>query len=78
MCAVEQLPFTEREREIVTLLAAGLSNRDIAARLTLAIRTVESHIYNAMAKTGTSHRDDLAAVLPRPATRQDDSGHARP
>jgi DNA-binding CsgD family transcriptional regulator len=62
--AVERLPLTDREREIVLLIGRGLSNRDIATRLTLSVRTVESHIYKAMAKTGTSNRDELAGLLP--------------
>ncbi|HEY9302764.1 MAG TPA: helix-turn-helix transcriptional regulator, partial [Mycobacterium sp.] len=71
--AVERLPLTDREREIVMLIGEGLSNRDIATRLTLSVRTVESHIYKAMAKTGTLNRDELAALLPRPRARQGDS-----
>jgi DNA-binding CsgD family transcriptional regulator len=63
--AVERLPLTDREREIVMLIGEGLSNRDIATRLTLSVRTVESHIYKAMGKTGVSSRDKLAALLPR-------------
>jgi DNA-binding CsgD family transcriptional regulator len=63
--AVERLPLTDREREIVMLIGEGLSNRDIATRLTLSVRTVESHIYKAMGKTGVSSRDQLAALLPR-------------
>jgi DNA-binding CsgD family transcriptional regulator len=63
--ATEPLPLTDREREIVMLIGEGLSNRDVAARLTLSLRTVESHIYRAMAKTGTNGRDELAALLPR-------------
>jgi DNA-binding CsgD family transcriptional regulator len=62
--ASEPVPFTEREREIVMLIGAGLSNRDVAERLTVSVRTVESHIYRAMAKTGTTSRDELAALLP--------------
>ena len=58
------LPLTDREREIVMLIGEGLSNRDVAERLTLSVRTVESHIYQAMAKTGTTSRDELAALLP--------------
>jgi len=63
--ASEPVPFTDREREIVMLIGEGLSNRAVAERLTLSVRTVESHIYRAMAKTGTTSRDELAALLPR-------------
>jgi DNA-binding CsgD family transcriptional regulator len=72
--AVERLPLTDREREIVMLIGEGLSNRDIATRLTLSVRTVESHIYKAMAKTGTLNRDELAALLPRRRERRGDDG----
>jgi DNA-binding CsgD family transcriptional regulator len=63
--AADPLPLTDREREIVMLIGEGLSNRDVAARLTLSVRTVESHIYAAMSKTGTGNRDELAALLTR-------------
>jgi DNA-binding CsgD family transcriptional regulator len=61
--AVEPLPLTDREREIVMLLGGGLSSRAVADRLFLSVRTVESHIYKAMAKTGTGSRNELAALL---------------
>lgn len=61
--ASEPLPFTDREREIVMLIGAGLSNRAVADRLTLSVRTVESHIYRAMSKTGTTTREELAALV---------------
>jgi DNA-binding CsgD family transcriptional regulator len=61
--AGEPLPLTDREREIVMLIGEGLSNREVAERLTLSVRTVESHIYRAMLKTGTTSRDELAALL---------------
>jgi DNA-binding CsgD family transcriptional regulator len=61
--AREPLPLTDREREIVLLLGQGLSNREIAERLTVSARTVEGHIYKAMAKTGTTSREELAALL---------------
>jgi len=61
----EPVPLTDREREIVMLIGEGLSNRAVAERLTLSVRTVESHIYRAMSKTGTVSRDELAALLPR-------------
>lgn len=63
--AGETLPLTEREAEIVMLIGGGLSNRAIAERLTLSIRTVESHVHRAMKKTGTASRDELATLLPK-------------
>jgi DNA-binding CsgD family transcriptional regulator len=63
------VPFTDREREIVVLIGEGLSNREVAERLTLSVRTVESHIYRAMAKTGTASREELAALMPRHSAR---------
>ena len=59
------LPLTDREREIAMLIGEGSSNREVAARLTLSLRTVENHIYNAMAKTGTTSRDELANLVRR-------------
>jgi DNA-binding CsgD family transcriptional regulator len=67
--ASESLPLTDREAEVVMLIGEGLSNRAVAERLTLSIRTVESHIYRAMTKTGTTSRDELAALLPRSGAR---------
>ena len=42
----------------------GLTNRDVAQRLSLSVRTVENHIYKAMAKTETTSRDQLAGPMP--------------
>lgn len=61
----DEMPLTERESEIAMLIGEGLSNRAVAERLTLSQRTVESHIYRAMSKTGTSSRAELAALFPR-------------
>ena len=69
--ASEPLPLTDREREIVMLIGEGLSNHAVAARLTLSVRTVESHIYRAMVKTGSTSRDELAALLPRRTPRSE-------
>jgi DNA-binding NarL/FixJ family response regulator len=57
------LSLTRREREIVTLAAGGLSNRQIADRLVVSVRTVEGHLYRACAKLGTSDRAELAALI---------------
>ena len=59
----EYLPLTVREREIANLVAAGLSNPQIADRLYLSARTVESHIYRACTKLSLKSRDELAAVV---------------
>lgn len=61
--ASQRLPLTQRETEIARLLGEGLSSAAIAQRLTLSVRTVEGHIYRAMAKTGTGSREQLAALL---------------
>jgi DNA-binding NarL/FixJ family response regulator len=57
------LPLTHREREIVTLAASGLSNREIAQRLVVSVRTVENHFYRATTKLGTTDRTELTALL---------------
>jgi DNA-binding CsgD family transcriptional regulator len=64
--ATQPLPLTAREREIAALIGVGLSNREVAERLTVSARTVETHIYRAMAKTGVANRDQLAALLSQP------------
>lgn len=67
--AANPLPLTVREREIANLVAAGLTNRDIADRLTVSVRTVEGHLYRACIKLDISDREELAALI-----RSDDSG----
>lgn len=69
--AGSDLPLTEREREVVALLGQGLPNRDIAARLVLSVRTVEGHIYKAMAKTGVDSREELGSLV-NPRKHPDD------
>ena len=48
------LPFTRREHEITRLLSRGLSNKEIAEALSLSVRTVEGHVYQASTKVGIS------------------------
>jgi DNA-binding NarL/FixJ family response regulator len=59
---LSSLGITPRETEVLDLVAAGLSNRDIAARLYLSHRTVEKHVESLLRKTGTRSRTQLAAV----------------
>ncbi|WP_342586141.1 MULTISPECIES: LuxR C-terminal-related transcriptional regulator [unclassified Leucobacter] len=55
--------LSKREREVATLAAAGLSNQEIAARLVLSVRTVESHMHRIMRKLQISSRSALPQVL---------------
>lgn len=57
------LPITAREREIATLAAAGLSNREIAERLGVSVRTVGGHLYRIFGKLDIQSRDQLAYVI---------------
>lgn len=54
--------LTGREREIVALVAAGLSNDDIAERLYLSPSTVKTHINRAMTKLGARDRAQLVVI----------------
>jgi DNA-binding NarL/FixJ family response regulator len=58
--------LTRRELEVGVLAAQGLSNREIAGRLFLSVRTVESHLYQARAKLGAPSRRALAGLLDAP------------
>jgi DNA-binding NarL/FixJ family response regulator len=62
-------PLTPREREIAGLVAKAMSNREIASRLFLSERTVEGHVRNILAKTGTSSRVELTRLLLRDRPR---------
>jgi DNA-binding CsgD family transcriptional regulator len=57
------LPLTGREEEIASLAARGLSNREIAERLVLSVRTVDNHLHSAYAKLGVRGRRELAPIL---------------
>jgi len=51
--------LTEREREVVTLIARGLSNGEIADELVLSKRTVEHHMANILSKLGFANRAQI-------------------
>jgi len=57
--------ISEREAEVLRLIASGYSNKEIAASLSLSVKTVEAHKANAMRKLGLTSRIDIVnyAVL---------------
>ncbi len=59
------LGVTSREAEVLNLLAVGLPNKEIAARLYLSPRTVERHVANLAVKTGVGRRSELVAYAAR-------------
>lgn len=59
-CGIPDGILTEREMEIAELVAKGLSNKDIAARLFMSEGTVKNYISAILAKTGLEHRTQLA------------------
>ncbi|MFD4367404.1 LuxR C-terminal-related transcriptional regulator, partial [Rhodococcus sp. NPDC058521] len=59
--------LTAREQVVASLIVAGMSNREIAERLTLSVRTVEGHIYRMFAKLDVDNRKELVDKLCRVA-----------
>jgi non-specific serine/threonine protein kinase len=55
--------LTRREREVAELIARGLTNRQIGARLFIAERTVDTHAGRIMAKLGCANRAQVAAIV---------------
>ena len=50
------MSLSAREMEIIDLVAAGLTNQEIAERLTISKRTVDNHVSNMFTKTGSKNR----------------------
>ncbi|WP_284974419.1 AAA family ATPase [Arthrobacter sp. efr-133-TYG-104] len=57
------VPLTRRERDIIALAVAGLTDRQIAQKLMVSVRTVEGHLYRSYAKLGIRRREDLGAAV---------------
>jgi DNA-binding NarL/FixJ family response regulator len=69
-----EIALTRRETEILQLVAAGLSNKEIASRLVITEGTVKNHVHNALEKLHLTNRTQAAAYtvakglgLPRPS-----------
>ncbi|MES1981880.1 MAG: response regulator [Pseudomonadota bacterium] len=54
--------LTKREKEVMMLIIAGLTNKEVAKRLSISFRTVENHRAQIMQKTGSSNTLELARI----------------
>lgn len=61
-----RLGVTSREMDVLLLVAEGLTNREIADRLYLSLRTVKGHVENLLAKLGATNRTQLAGQVAQP------------
>jgi len=64
-----QAHLSRREREVVRLIARGLSNKEIARDLGVEIATVKNHVHNILNKLRVHRRSDAAAIFNGAATR---------
>jgi LuxR family maltose regulon positive regulatory protein len=55
-------PLSQREREVLRLMAAGLTNREIADSLSIAAETVKKHSARIFGKLGAANRTEAAAI----------------
>ncbi|MYT23545.1 hypothetical protein GTW69_25210, partial [Streptomyces sp. SID7760] len=62
---VESLGLTSRERDVLGLVAAGKSNRQIAEELFISPKTASVHVSNILAKLGVAGRGEAAALAHR-------------
>ncbi|HEX9165004.1 MAG TPA: response regulator transcription factor [Gemmatimonadales bacterium] len=58
---METVRLTQRERQVIDLLGEGLSNKEIATRLHIAVHTVKSHVHNVLEKLSLHSRLEVAA-----------------
>lgn len=58
---LDAVSLTNRERQVIDLLGEGLSNKEIATRLHIAVHTVKSHVHNVLEKLALRSRLEVAA-----------------
>ena len=71
-------PLTRQEGEVLDLVRAGLSNRDIAERLVLSVKTVEGHLTTIYGKLGVASRAQALALLVEAPPQASDADAHRP
>ncbi len=69
--ALEAVRMTQREREVIALIAAGMSNKEIAKQLRIATDTVKSHVRNVMDKLALHSRLQIAVYAHSQDAQQD-------
>ncbi len=69
--------LTERECQVLALIAQGRSNQEIAQRLTIELGTVKNHVHNILRKLNVTSREEAAACLPWIEPRSADGQQAR-
>lgn len=69
--------LTERECQVLTLVAEGCSNQEIAERLTIELGTVKNHVHNILRKLNVTSREEATACLPWIETRRSRGPRAR-
>jgi len=69
---LEAVRLTQRERQVIDLIAEGLANKDIAARLHIAVHTVKSHVHNVLEKLALHSRLEVAVFSHSQGDRRPD------
>ena len=83
--SLRQEPLTDRETEVLTLLATGMSNAEIGDELFISINTVKSHLKNVYGKLGVDNRTralstalELGVIPADHAAERRSGGQTRP
>lgn len=63
---LERFDISEGERRVLQILLGGATNQQIAERLVISRKTVESHLYSVMAKTELTNRSQVIVRFTRP------------
>jgi DNA-binding NarL/FixJ family response regulator len=67
---LESVRLTNRERQVIELLGEGLSNKELATRLHIAVHTVKSHVHNVLEKLALRSRLEVVAFTHGSGTRE--------